>query len=97
MQVRLSAGVALPQTLPDGSVMTFSVDYEFLPGHAPASSGGYVLVIQRPHGPPGRFPVQLRAKDTLAVFTNWHPSEGPFHAHLEDASGQRISDSVELR
>lgn len=97
MQVRLSAGVALPQTLPDGSVMTFSVDYEFLPGYTPGSQSRYVLVIERPQGPPGRFPVQLRLRDTLAIFTNWPPSEGPFRAHLEDGFGQRISDSVELR
>ncbi len=97
MQVRLSAGVALPQTLPDGSVMTFSVDYEFLPGFSPGSQSRYVLVIERPQGPPGRFPVQLRTKDTLMVITSWPPSEGPFRAHLEDAYGQQISDVVELR
>lgn len=97
MQVRLSAGVALPQTLPDGSVMTFSVDYECLPGFSAGSQSRYVLVIHRPQGPPGRFAVQLRAKDTLMVITNWPPSEGPFRAHLEDASGQQISDTVELR
>ncbi len=96
-QVRLSAGVALPQTLPNGSVMTFSVDYEFLPGSSPASQSRYVLVIQRPQGPPGRFPVELRAKDTLMMITDWPPSDGPFRAHLEDSTGQRISDVVDLR
>lgn len=77
--------------------MTFSVDYEFLPGFSPGSQSQYVLVIQRPQGAPGRFPVQLRPKDTLMVITPWPPSEGPFRAHLEDAYGRQISDSVELR
>jgi hypothetical protein len=30
--IQLSAGVALPQTGPDGTLMSFSVDYAFLQG-----------------------------------------------------------------
>jgi hypothetical protein len=97
VEVRLSAGVALPQTLPEGSVMTFSVDYEFLPGHMPSSSNRYFLVIRPPQGTPARIAVQLKPKDTLMTITNWPPSDGPFWAHLEDVSGRRISEPVQLR
>ncbi len=97
VEVRLSAGVALPQTLPEGSVMTFSVDYEFLPGHAPMSSNRYFLVIRPPQGTPARIAVQLNPKDTLRTISNWPPSDGPFWAHLEDASGRRLSEPVQLR
>lgn len=46
--VKLSAGVALPQSLPDGTVMTFSVDYRFR-AEAPDAAAQYVWIIQVRH------------------------------------------------
>ena len=94
--IRLSAGVALPQTGPEGTLMSFSVDYEFIQGE-PISSG-YVWVIERAHGGPARQPVQLARQGSLPTLIHgWRPEDGPFHAHIEDRSGNRLSAVIELR
>jgi hypothetical protein len=95
--IQLSAGVALAQTGPDGTMMMFSVDYEFAQGEA--SSSGYVWVIERARGNPAKVEVRLKAKDTLttAIGTGWRPEDGPFHSHLEDSKGNRVSESIEMQ
>ncbi len=92
--VKLSAGVALPQSLPIGTVMAFSVDYRFTGGGQRGSS--YVWVIVPEKGQPVRQPVQLKPHGTLQGFFELRPENGPFKSHIEDAQGTRISPSVPM-
>jgi hypothetical protein len=93
--IRLSAGVALPQTGPEGTLMSFSVDYEFTQGE-PAS--GYIWVIERAHGGPARQPIQLARQGNLPILINgWRPEDGPFQTHIEDRYGNKLSAVIELR
>lgn len=95
--IRLSAGVALAQTLPTGTAMGFSVDYEFTEGQ-PNPRSSYVWVIEPGKGPPAKFMVRLSSKDNLMMFVpKWRPENGPFQTHLEDTRGNRLSDSLPLR
>jgi hypothetical protein len=94
--IRLSAGVALPQTGPEGTLMSFSVDYQFTQGK-PISSG-YVWVVERAHGGPAKQLVQLARQGNLPILINgWRPEDGPFQTHIEDRSGNRLSAVIELR
>lgn len=98
MPIRLSTGVALPQTGPDGTMMMFSVDYEFIDGEPNAED--YVWVIERAHGNPAtaRNEVKLSKKGNLPTpMPGWLPDHGPFHSHIEDHKGHRVSESIELR
>lgn len=95
--IRLSAGVALPQTTPSGTVMSFSVDYRFIRG-GPDPSAQYYWVVQRARGSPGRLPVRLAPSSTLRVFVRkWRVQDGPFQSHIEDGRGNRLCRSVALR
>ena len=96
MPIRLATGVALAQTGPDGTLMSFSVDYQFTAGEPNAA--GYVWVIERAQGAPARQPVRLARQGTLpALIPGWRPEEGPFRSHIEDPSGNRLSASIEMR
>jgi hypothetical protein len=94
--IRLATGVALAQTGPEGTMMLFSVDYEVTQGQ-PATSG-YVWVIERAHGQPTKVEAKLAAKGTLqgGMVVGWRPEDGPFHSHLEDRKGNRVSESIEM-
>ena len=93
--IQLSAGVALPQTGPEGTLMSFSVDYEFVQGEP--SPEGYVWVIERAHGNPARQSVKLSKQGNLPILIQgWRPEDGPFQTHLEDRKGNRLSESIEL-
>ena len=95
--VQLSAGVALPQTLPDGTVMSFSVDYQFAQGQ-PDANAGYVWVIERSRGAPSRQPVKLSPRGTLQAFVaEFRKEEEPFQTFLEDGRGNRVSQTAPLR
>lgn len=98
--IRLSAGVALAQTLPDGTAMGFSVDYRFVQG-GPDSSTRYVWVIQPASGQPTVVPVELEPSGTLQTFTKFRPEHGPFQCFLaeETASGEHspLSDPLSMR
>lgn len=95
--IRLSAGTALAQTLPEGTTMGFSVDYQFTAGQ-PDSNAQYFWVVQRTQGPPARQPVQLSAQGTLQGFiSGFRPEHGPFQGHIEDARGNRLSANESLR
>jgi hypothetical protein len=97
LPVQLSAGVALAQTLPDGTAVGFSVDYQFVQGR-PDPSAQYFCVVERTQGPPVRQPVRLDAYGTLQGFIDtFRPEHGPFQAHLEDARGNRLSPNAPLR
>ena len=92
--IRLSAGVALPQSLPTGTAMGFSVDYQFVQG-SPETASRYVWVILGNQPEPVRQDVQLRPEGTLQVFVpQWRPEHGPFRCHIEDGHGQRLSASL---
>ncbi len=94
--IHLSAGVALPQSLPIGTTMGFSVDYQFAGGE-PGSSL-YLWVIKPSKGQTIKQPVQLRAQGTLqGFFPPLRPENGPFSTHIEDAQGNRLSKSLPLR
>ena len=95
--IRLSAGVALPQSLPTGTAMGMSVDYAFTAGQ-PQPSLSYVWVIEPAKADPVRQPVELSQRGTLqAFFTQLRPEHGPFNAHIEGSDGSRLSRSVSLR
>jgi hypothetical protein len=96
LPIRLATGVALPQTLPDGTAMSFSVDYKFTAGQ-PEPSVQYFWVIERAQGVPTKQPVRLNAQGTLQGFTDFRPEQGPFQTHLEDAHGNRLSANEPLR
>ena len=94
--IDLSAGVALPQSLPTGTAMGMSVDYRFTAGE-PQPSRQYVWVIEPAMGDPVRQPVRLSTRGTLqAFFPQLHPRNGPFQAHIESPDGSRLSNSVSL-
>ncbi|MHB8973341.1 MAG: hypothetical protein ACYC3X_24505 [Pirellulaceae bacterium] len=88
--------MALPQTGPEGTLMSFSIDYEFTQG-TPGSSG-YIWVIERAHGDAARQPVQLARQGNLPILIQgWLPEDGPFRTRIEDRSGKRLSAVIELR
>ncbi|MEN6452069.1 MAG: hypothetical protein ABFC96_16385 [Thermoguttaceae bacterium] len=94
--VALSTAVALPQTGPDGTMMMFSVDYEV--SGQPAAEG-YVWVIERAHGEAAKVRVALKNKGNLVappMTKGWRPEDAPFHCHLEDLRGNRVSESIEM-
>jgi hypothetical protein len=94
--IAVTMGVALPQTGPEGTMMMFSVEYEFIQGQP--SPEGNVWVIERTHGAPAKLQRKLTRKATIeaAVF-GWRPEEGPFHSHFEDRNGNHLSDSIEMQ
>lgn len=94
--VFLSDGTALAQTLPDGTAVGLSVHYEFVQGQ-PKSSEKYFWVIEPAKKPAGKVPVELQASGTLQGFVPLKPEDGPFKSHLEDASGKRLSQSIDMR
>jgi hypothetical protein len=94
--ISLSVGIALPQPTVDGTVMTFSVDYEFT--HGGPGSSGQVWVIERARGAAAKKPVQLARDGNLAIVVKgWRPEDGPFHTYIEDQSGRKLSPRIELR
>jgi hypothetical protein len=96
LPIQLSTGVALPQTGPEGTLMGFSVDYEFAQGEPNAE--GYVWVIERARGAAGRQNRKLSQKGNLVVLIQgWQPEDGPFKSHIEDSKGTRQSESIEMR
>ena len=98
--VHLSAGVALPQTLPNGTAVGFSVDYQFKKGGS-ETQDKYVWIIQRRKGEPDIAPVNLAAKGTLQKFLPWRPEQGPFESYVaeivEGGSHKAISKRVPMR
>ena len=85
--IRLSAGTALPQTGPEGTIMSFSVDYQ-AGEYRPADDAHWVLVIEAAGGQRVEEPAQIASSGTWALFVNgWAPEAGPFQAHVEEISG----------
>jgi hypothetical protein len=95
--IRLSTGVALPQTGPTGILMSFSLDYQFLRGE-PGSTTQYFWVIEPKRGNSYKQSVRLDRQGTLEILIpGWRPEMGPFQTHMEDRSGHRLSASVPLQ
>jgi len=95
--ISLDLGVALGQPGPEGTWMMFSVKYEFVAG-GPDPKTQYVWVIERAKGDPARITVALQNNGELNTgITGWRPEHGPFHSHIEDPEGKRLSDSIDMR
>lgn len=95
--IRLSTGVALAQTLPTGTAMGFSVEYEFV-NHPPSGPANFFWVVQSGKGRAVRQPIQMTVRGTLQGFVpQFRPEDGPFRTHIEDQSGNRLSKSLPLR
>jgi hypothetical protein len=85
--IRLAAGTALPQTGPEGTLMSFSVDYQTA-GYQPQPSVRCVLVIERGDRQRVEQPAEVAASGTWAAFVQgWPPEAGPFQAWVEEISG----------
>ena len=99
--VQLSVGVALAQTLPDGTAMSFSVDYQFRDG-SPSPSNKYFWAIEGQGGKSLRQPVQLANKGNLQILApGLRPEAGPFSSHIievtPEGSQRKISRSINMR
>jgi hypothetical protein len=98
--VRLSAGTSLPQSLPTGTTMHFSVDYS-LRQQPTQSSAQFFWIIERTIGPPITIPVTLKTKGTLIKLTaGWRPEHAPFRCYIaiRNSSGKMtpVSTTVPL-
>jgi hypothetical protein len=77
--------------------MGFSVDYQFIQGQ-PQPPEQFVWVIERTKGTPEKRQVKMKPKDTLySLISGWRPEQGPFRTHIEDSSGEHVSETVDLR
>jgi hypothetical protein len=99
--IKQSAGVALAQTGPEGTLMSFSVDYKFIAGD-PTPNAEYAWVIQDARGEELERPVTLRRRDTLqAIVPQWRPERGPFTSQIvevaEDGTRRTVAPAVDLR
>jgi hypothetical protein len=88
-RIKLSSGVALPQSLPGGTTMGFSVDYQFVEG-GPGTCA-HLWVIQPTTGQPVASLVSLSSSGTLEAFVpELSPDSGPFQTQiLEECMGTR--------
>lgn len=100
MLAKLSAGVALPQMLPNGTQIGFSVDYRF-GGSNKGNETQYYWIIEPDQGEPYAEPVQLSDQGTLQTFVPWMPGDGPFRCYLAKGSADgthvAISPSIALK
>ncbi len=79
---RLRAGIALPQTLPDGTQVGFSVDYRFRT-YTPDPQARYVWEIRQGDGNIQQLDVQITGKQgTLSQFLPVRPEQGPFTSRI---------------
>ncbi|MHC4405220.1 MAG: hypothetical protein ACYTG0_36705 [Planctomycetota bacterium] len=97
LPIKVSPVVSLPQTLPTGTTMGFTVDYEFTNGE-PDPSSQYWWVMVPAKGQPVKRPARLDREGELTdFFPPLRPENGPFHTHIEDAQGNRLSEPVRCR
>ncbi len=100
--IRLSAGVALPQTLPDGTQIGVSVDYR-LTGQL-KSSASYALVVETSAG---ELAIPVKVSPQGGTFQGFlpisvRPEHGPFKARIDEfvsqgGKGVMVSNRAELR
>jgi hypothetical protein len=95
-QVRLSTCVALGQTLPNGTCMSFSAEYRFI-GSGPRPDAAYFWVIKPSRGGDAvATRVDMRnPKGTLqGIVESLRPDYGPFDCHIvEEVDGTRTKVS----
>jgi hypothetical protein len=96
---QLSAGVAVPQSLPGGTQIGVSVDYRTLRGVDPSSQ--YLLIVASSAGET-TLPVELDASaGTIEGFLppSVRPEDQPFHARIEErhAGSAAVKASNTLR
>ena len=99
--VKLSAGVALGQTGPEGTLMMFSVDYRFREG-APSKQSRYAWVIKPATGEPLEQIVKLTRQSTLqAIVPQWRPENGPFTSYIDeiapDGTRRSLTEPIAMR
>lgn len=100
LNILLSTGVALAQTGPDGTLMSFSVDYEFAAA-PPVAAARYALVVQRGDGQSVMNQETLQRAGNLALLVpGWRGEVGPFYGYIVElnANDEPIgqSDRIEL-
>jgi hypothetical protein len=100
--LRLSVGIALPQTLPDGTQVGVSVDYKLISGSL-NSSAKYVWVIESRQGQTA-MEVKLSPRGgNLAGYLplSIRPEDSPFKAWIDEVSTSgsrvRVSNVESLR
>lgn len=97
--VRLRTPTALPQTLPSGTAIGFSVDYVFESGE-PSYQSEYAWIITNGRGEKVMIPVELKREGVLQHFVSWRPRDKPFKSVLAEkpASGppREISRTVDM-
>jgi hypothetical protein len=98
---RLSAGTAIPQSLPTGTAMGMNVDYVLL-DNLLSSAVRTVWVIESAQGASTDVPVRLDAQGNLMTFvTNMRPEHGPFRSYLAivltDGRKVPISPKIDMR
>jgi hypothetical protein len=102
ISVELSAGVALPQTLPSGTGMAFSVDYRFTQ-RTNDEAIRYFWVILPAKGQPITKEVRLEQRGTLQhVVPGSPPEQGPFQTRLDaqhaaDSRPSKVTGEVPLK
>ena len=87
----------MAQTGPDGTMMSFSIDFRVV-GDLPSKTQQNVCVIQRAKGTPFKLAMPMTSPGEIQVLVpGWKPEEGPFTAHIEDPSGNRLSGDLTLQ
>jgi hypothetical protein len=77
------AGVALAQTLPDGSAMGFGLQYEVVAGTIDPSNT-YEWVIEPPQGSAWKKQVTLQRRGELNTFVSqWPPTDGTYTTYIQ--------------
>jgi hypothetical protein len=81
--IRLSAGIAVPQSLPMGTVMGMSVDYQVF--GALNGSSRYVWVVSSEGGGNVEVAMPPQSEGTLqAFFLKLRPEHRPFNCHIDE-------------
>jgi hypothetical protein len=76
-------GVALPQSLPSGSAMTFGLQYHVASG-ALDPANNYEWVIEPPHGIAWKQQVTLERQGELnALISEWPPETGDYTTYIQ--------------
>jgi hypothetical protein len=96
--IRLSNGVARPRTTLTGTLISVSVDYQFVQGEPrPGTLYRWVIVAEKAKKGK-RQAVSLQQRGTLEILLhNWRPEMGPFRTHIESSPSRKLSASVPLQ
>jgi len=95
-RIELTRAVSLAQTGPRGTLMSFSVEYEFVSGD-PSPAAQYVWAIKPAVGQTEKINVQLKPQGTLQTLVEtMRPEHGPFDVWIEeiraDGAKHNLSD-----